>query len=180
MKNLLTKIAKKGLCVLEKNASKKANAECVGFMYEPKIPKKLKKMLCLGLACVLTTVTLLGGSAGKYYAANYVEWQTMKTSPISTLDTDITKLYYDEDKTYRWAVTSCQVPSGYGQVTLNGNNVTVQMKYNYNHALNAVGYKDYTVSNFSGDSNNYYAICTIIMGYDSYPTMFSGYAKILD
>ena len=43
MKKLLTKIAKKGLCVLEQNASKKANAECVGFMYEPKIPEKLKK-----------------------------------------------------------------------------------------------------------------------------------------
>ena len=43
MKKLFVRATKTTLNLLEKRAEKKANAECIGFMYEPKIPKKLKK-----------------------------------------------------------------------------------------------------------------------------------------
>lgn len=43
MKDTKKKFSAKVVGVLEKVAEKKANAVCRGYMYEPKIPKKLQR-----------------------------------------------------------------------------------------------------------------------------------------
>ncbi|MBQ2901804.1 MAG: cyclic lactone autoinducer peptide [Agathobacter sp.] len=177
MKKMISKMAKKGLALLEKNATKKANAECVGMMYEPKIPKKLKKTLCLVLVCVLATGTLFGGSATNYYAAEckYEEWQTSMYSPISSTYTDLVNLYVTTE-TYEWAVTSYNIPNSYGEVKLNGNNCFTTI-LNGGRILNTIGQRDFTI--YMDITAGYdYAQFKITMGYDSYPTWFNGYVKI--
>lgn len=177
MKKVLSKVAKKGLNALEKNAFKKANAECVGFMHEPKILKKLKKTLCLVLVCVLTTATLLGGSASKYYAADYTyaEWSIIKGSPVNSTYTDIVSLYITSEP-YQWAVTSYNIPNGYGEVKLNGYNCFTTI-LDGGRVLTGIGTRNFTI--YMDTTDQVYAKFKITMGYDSYPTWFNGYVKIL-
>lgn len=177
MKNVLRKVAKRGLNVLEKNAVKKANSECVGFMYEPKVPKKLKKMLCLTLVCMLTMVTVLAGEPTKYQAAEhtYKEWQTIMVSPASSTYSSYVNLYIS-DEIYQWAVTSYSVPNSYGKVTLNGSNCDTTI-LNGGRSLTCVGSRDFTID-IDLTAGYQYAQFKVEMDYDGYPSWFKGYIKI--
>lgn len=179
MKKMISKMAKKGLALLEKNATKKANAECVGMMYEPKIPKKLKKTLCLVLVCVLMAGTLFGGNTTNYYAADHNEetWQTLVTNPTSTLKTSNMCLYITSES-YRWAVTSHYTSSGYGKVTLSGVNTTISILYGQGDVLTEEGYRDFEID-YRSMSGEDFARLKVTMDYDSYPTQFTGYGKLI-
>lgn len=174
MKN---KVIKRGLGVLEKIAEKKANSECFGIIYEPKVPKKLKKTLCLVLACVFTMVTLFGGSVSKFYAAEHlnVEWQTSMYSPINSTYTDLVSLYIT-DETYQWGVTSYNIPNSFGKVRLDGSNCSVTT-INGGQTLTTIGTRDFTIE-IDTTAGYKFAQFLITMSYDSYPTWFEGYVKI--
>ena len=177
--NVKNKVIKKGLQALEKIAEKKANSECYGIIYEPKVPKKLKQTLCLMFASVLTAVTLLGGSASNYYAAVHSEetWETLVTNPTSTLNTSNMCLYITSES-YRWAVTSHYTSSGYGRVTLSGVNTTINILYGQGAVLTEEGYRDFEI-NYKSMAGADFARLKVTMSYDSYPTRFSGYGKLL-
>ena len=176
--NVLSNLAKGGLKVLERQAEKKANAECRGYLYEPKVPTKLKKTITMGLVCVLTVVGVLAGSANTYKAENfkYKNWSTSMYSPASSTYADTQRLYYSPDEDYRWAVTSFGTPSGYGQVTLSSRNVNFKMHLG-NKILNTVASKDFNVTGWKNSAGDY-ATFTITMNYDTYSTWFKGYVKI--
>lgn len=179
MKKMMSKLAKKGLDLLEKNASKKANAECMGFLYEPKVPKKLKKTLCLMLASAVTTVALFGGSVTNCFAATHNEenWQTLVTNPTSTLKSSNMCLYITPES-YRWAVTSHYSSSGYGKVTLSGVNTSISILYGQGAVLTEEGYRDFKID-YRSMSGADFARLKVMMDYDSYPTQFFGYGKLL-
>lgn len=178
MKNLLSGVAKRGLDVLEKTATKKAEKECPGFLYEPKVPKKLKKTLCLALAGLLTAVTVLAGSTTNYYAADYLKapWQTYARSSTLKHDTEIVSLYITTE-TYRWSVLSCSVPNGYGKVTLNGYNAFTTILNGENRELTQEGSRDFVI--FMDTTGQTYAQFKITMSYVDYPTVFVGFIEIL-
>ncbi|MBR4027563.1 MAG: cyclic lactone autoinducer peptide [Lachnospiraceae bacterium] len=178
--NFIRRLTQKGLQVLEKRAEKKANAECSGFIYEPKVPSKLKKNVVRGLVCAVTAVSVLAGSVGTYKADihKYSEWNIIKINQSSGSTTDLVQLY-NSNKTYEWAVTSYETASGYGQVSLRSTNCTVNM-VSGNNVLTTVGKKRFTVSNPNITDSNPYLNFVINMSYDSYVTRFTGYMKIID
>lgn len=175
MKSLLSYVVKKEFNILEKKAEK--NSECLDFLCEPKVPKKLKKTFSLALACILTAATVLAGSTVKCLAAEHENevWATYATSPGNTKNSN-TVFMYISDKQYTWAVTSASAASGYGYVTLSGVNNTLRM-VSGNQSLTQVGSKKFTISNVN-TSSYMYAAFDVTMRYESYPTTFSGYIKI--
>ena len=178
MGNLLKTLTKKGLNVLEKRAEKKANAECVGLMYEPKVPKKLKKTICRGLACILAIGGVLVGSAEMYRAEdyNYRSWTTRATNPADIYRIKTVSLY-DTLEQYEWAVTSHSVPSGYGCVTLTGENNTIEMLSGFN-MLTEEGVKRFKRTNPDTSSTPYMRF-RLTLSCDSYTSIYNGYIKIL-
>ena len=179
MKKIVETVSKKALSILEKRAEKKANAECIGFMYEPKIPKKLKKNVCILLACVLAVSGVLVGSADFYKAdvQYYNEsWQTIASNPGYVDVDDTVLMYYSPAQTYEWAVTSYTASSGFGMVTLSSTNMNITM-VNGTNRLTQVGARQFKVVRSS--SVNDYAVIRITMDYDNYVTAYSGYVKIL-
>lgn len=142
--------------------------------------KNLKKIICLGLACVLTTVTLLGGSASKFYAADYTyaTWTTIRINPSTGNNSALQKLYASDEEQYEWAVTSYADPTGGASVQLTGYNVSVNMLNGMNNTLNKVGAKSFTISNIRVTETNPYAQFWVDMDYDGYVTRFTGYTKI--
>lgn len=179
-KNLINKLTEKGLTMLERRAEKKANAECLCFIYEPKVPKKLKKTICMGLACLLTVVTVLVGSSGNYYAADsysYRSWSTVAAYSGGPA-TSTTVSMYNTNERYQWTVTSHSVPSGYGCVKLTGVNNKVVMVSGTN-MLTDEGSKQFKRTNPVVTAANPYMRFKITMDYDSYTTVFSGNIKIL-
>lgn len=146
------------------------------------IPKKLKKMLCLGLVCVLTIVTLLGGSASKYYAADnyeYATWTTIRINQSTGNNSALQELYASTKEEYEWAVTSYADPTGGSSVQLTGHNVSVNMLNGVNNTLNKVGTKRFTISNIVINDDNSHALFWVDMTYETYVTRFSGYTKII-
>ena len=143
------------------------------------IPKKLKKMLCLGLVCVLTIVTLLGGSASKFYAANfaYATWTTIRVNPYTGNNSALQELYVTTEQ-YEWAVTSYMDSTGGASVQLTGYNVSVNMLNGMDNILNKVGAKSFIISNINVTEVKPYAQFWVDMTYDTYVTSFSGYTKI--
>lgn len=177
-KNVTNIVLNKGLELLEKIAEKKANSECYGILYEPKVPKKLKKTLCLTLACMLTAVTVLAGGPTKYQAAEhtYKDWQTIMGSPASSTYVTSVSLYITTEP-YQWAVTSYSVPNSYGKVTLNGYNCFTTI-LNGGRELSSVGSRNFTI--YMDMTAGYaYAQFKVTMDYDGYPSWFKGYIKIL-
>ena len=179
MKTLIAKLTQKGLVLLEKRAEKKAHSECLGIVYEPKIPKKLKKNICMLLACVLAVSGVLVGSADLYKAdvQYYNEsWQTIASNPGYVDVDDTVLMYYSPAQTYEWAVTSYTASSGFGMVTLSSTNMNITM-VNGTNRLTQVGARQFKVVRSS--SVNDYAVIRITMDYDNYVTAYSGYVKIL-
>ena len=170
------KLSKKGLKFLERNAERKANAECSGFFYEQKVPNKLKKTITMGLVCVLTVVGVLAGSVGTYKADNYGyrTWSIMVASPASSNYVDYVELYNSPRENYKWAVTAFKIPSGYGKVDLSSRDCTITMNAG-NNVLTSIASKTFKVSGATND----YVTFQIKMSYDSYPTSFSGYVQLL-
>lgn len=180
MKKILKKATQKGLSVLEKRAERKANAECMAFVYEPKIPKKLKKTLCVGLACLLAISGVLIGSADMYKAdTTYYDmsWQTRAINPGNIDDMDTVLMYHSPDQTYEWSVKSCTISTGYGMVTLSSTNVTLTMLNGLSNKLTQIGTREFNVSKTKTGSNAYVVI-RITMDYDGYQTVFGGRVTI--
>ena len=142
----------------------------------------LKRTLSLGLACILAVAGVLVGSANVCYAAEgthaYKEWSTRMFTPSSSTYADVATLFYGYDEQYKWTVTSYSTASGYGLVTLDGDNVTVSMLSGTNQ-MTSVGTKYFTVSDLDASRYNGYAAFLIMMSYDSYPTTFYGTIELL-
>ena len=147
-------------------------------MYEPKMPKKLKKTLCLALACILTAVTVLAGSTINCYAADYLKapWQTAARSSTFIHDTEIVSLYITTE-TYRWSVLSCSVPDGYGKVKLNGYNAFTTILNGENRELTQEGSRDFVI--YMDTTGQTYAQFKVTMSYVGYPTVYVGFIEIL-
>ena len=180
MKEILKKVTGKGLIMLEKRAERKANAECMGFVYEPKVPKKLKKTVCMGLACVMAIVGVLASSVGMYEAAVDYEcdsWNIMVTSPGTTdREEDIT--LYLSDKYYNWKVSAASNGSGgYGYVYLDGVNNTVVMKDGLENKMNDTGNKYFYITNID-ISSSLYAKFKITAYVETYVTHYTGTVEI--
>lgn len=147
-----------------------------------KIPKKLKKMLCLGLACVLTTVTLLGGSAGKYYAANYsyATWTTIRINEQTGDSSRVVELYASPREQYEWSVTEIVDPGSNASVRIYGVNISLEFANSGDDILNKVpDYgKTFTINNVRTTEETPYALFDISMTCYAYVTRFSGYVKI--
>lgn len=103
-------------------------------------------------------------------------WQTLVTSPSSTTYTDIVSLYITTE-TYQWGVTSHYTSSGYGKVTLNGYNAFTTILNGQGRVLTEEGTRNFVI--YMDTSGQTYAKFKITMDYDSYPTSFSGYVKII-
>ena len=143
--------------------------------------KNLKKIICLGLACVLTTVILLGGSVSKYYATDeheYATWTTIRINPTTGNNSALQELYVATDKEYEWAVTSYADPTGGASVQLTSYNVSISMLNGMNNTLNKVGAKSFRISNPIINDDNSYAQFWVDMTYETYVTRFTGYTKI--
>ena len=145
-----------------------------------RLTKISKKTLGLVLACVLTTLTLLGGSSTNYYAADhkYETWETLVTNPTSTLKTSNLCLYIGKER-YHWAVTSHYCGGGYGQVTLSEVNALIEVEEGKGKVLSQEGHRYFRITHIT-INNPDYARFKVIMDYDGYPTRFSGYAEALD
>ena len=180
MEKTLKNVMKKGLDMLEKRAERKANAECLGWIYEPKVPKKLKKTVCMGLACVTAIATILVGNPQNYKADSfsYREWDIMMTSPGSGAQYRDKSMYATTEK-YEWAVTSCYSASGYGLVSLEGLNCTIEMLDGEGiAALTTKGEKEFV--QYNKVSTDTYVRFRVYLSFDSYVTHYSGYIDILE
>ena len=178
--NVKNKVIKKGLQALEKIAEKKANSECYGIIYEPKVPKKLKKTLCLMLASVITAGTLFGGSVSNYYAQDYeyAQWTTIRINPSTSGGSGLTELYVTTREQYKWAVTDYEDPGKDAFVRLDGVNVSLRFVNTTSNTLNKVGSKLFTIYNIRTTEAIPYAQFNTALTCYSYITRFTGYTKI--
>ena len=179
MKKLFVRAIKTTLNLLEKRAEKKANAECIGFMYEPKIPKKLKKTISMGLACILAIGGILVGSVDTYEAVDYeyADWNILVTSPGST-DFEENVSLYISDRYYEWGVISASASNGYAEVILTSDNCKITMENGYSNVMTTTGAKRFKISNID-TSSSYYAEFNIELDFETYVTHFTGYVKIV-
>lgn len=178
-KELIKNLSRKGLRGLERTAEKKASKECSGFLYEPKLPQKLRKTVTMALVAMLTVVSILAGEVTTYKAAdyNYKDWSIMIASPASTTNFTTVSLYVT-DENYQWAVTKYQTASGYGMVTISGLNNTVVSSAG-NTSLTQTASKKFKITNVKTTDADRYARFKISMSYDSWVTSYSGYVKIV-
>lgn len=182
-KNVMNYFTRKGLELLERRAEKKANAECIGMIYEPEVPKKLKKTALKGLVCMLTAASMLVGSMGVYKASySNCTWSTYKVNSAVGSQSYIAALY-DTEETYEWAVTSCNYTE-YAYVELNGVNNTVlfldedgEVDTSIENKLSKVGKRSFIRVENAGNTNPY-MIYEITMNPYKDGFNFGGYIKI--
>lgn len=188
-KRMITNLTRKGLHLLERRAEKKANAECFGLVYEPKIPNKLKRNIAKGLACALAITGVLASSVGTYKADSYNNrsWTTYRINVANGSRTSMVYLYNTKlPEYYEWAVTSMNVSGGYGYVELSGINNDVIMRNSsgaedtsIEPKLSQVYALKFNIHNVNVTESNPYVIFKIEMTPDVDGNRFQGYVKII-
>lgn len=182
MRKSNNKLVTKGLAFLENVAKRKANARCLGMLYEPKVPKRLsasKRVLSLALAVLIAASCVMSGGVEKFYAADKsnVYWDVSMASPMSSNTTRASAFRSKED--YMWKVETLSSPSGYATVTLTALNGTLTMNAGYSNQLSGVGSKTFKVSEFNNSYSDTYAVFQLKLSYDAIPTMAHGYIIVL-